>query len=56
MEDGSKSNFVISVSTKRSLKLRCFQLATEKTGKACVPAACTSLTRTRLSVANAALK
>ena len=56
MEVGSNANLRIMVSTKRSLKLRCFQLASENTFSGWPSAALTSATRTRLSVANEALK
>ena len=56
MKVDSNSNLSIMVSTKRSLKFRCFQLAMEKTLSGVPAAARTSSTRTRLSVANEALK
>ena len=56
MKVGSKSNLLIMVSSKRSLKLRYFQLAMEKAFNGAPAAARTSVTRTRLSVANEALK
>ena len=53
---GSRANFSMNTSSKRSLNRRCFQLAIEKARSAVAGCVCHASARARFSVASAALK